>query len=110
MVPEPPCTASPIGLLSTSTSASSCSVIDLMKARFFWSSVAFVARLRRIELERRDAHRLPGLQPVLGLRALAVHAHLAFADDALDVGERQPREPRLEEAVEPHAVLVAASR
>ena len=34
-VPEPPCTASPIGLLSTSTSSSSYSVIDLMKARSF---------------------------------------------------------------------------
>ena len=65
------------------------------------------AGLRRIELERRNADRLAALEPVLGLRALAVHAHLAFADDALDVGERQPREPRLEEAVEPHAVLVA---
>ena len=33
VVPEPPCTASPIGLLSTSTSASSWSVIDLRKSR-----------------------------------------------------------------------------
>jgi hypothetical protein len=49
-----------------------------------------VARLRRVELERRDAHRLPRLQPVLGLRALAVHAHLAFADDALDVENDSP--------------------
>ena len=30
------------------------------------------------------------------------------ADDALDVAERQARIARLEEAVEPHAVLVAA--
>ena len=65
-----------------------------------------LAQLRCVELERRNTHHLPGFQPVLRLRALAVHAHLAFADDALNVGERQPREPRLEEAVEPHAVLV----
>ena len=67
-----------------------------------------VARLRRLDLERRDADRLALLQPVLGLRALAVHPHLAFADDALDVAERQARIARLEEAVEPHAVLVGA--
>ena len=58
MVPEPPCTASPIGLLSTSTSSSSCSVIDLRKARSFWSLGGVVARLRRLDLERRDADRL----------------------------------------------------
>src|SRR6185369_10054322 len=66
-----------------------------------------VARLRRRNLERRDADRLALLQAVLGIGALAVHPHLAFADDALDVAERQAREPRLEEAVESHAVLVA---
>ena len=38
VVPEPPCTDRPIGLFSTSTSASSCSVIDLRKARVFSSS------------------------------------------------------------------------
>ena len=32
----------------------------------------------------------PACKPVLRLRALAVHAQLAFADDALDVGERKP--------------------
>ena len=48
----------------------------------------------------------PALEPVLRVGALAVHAHLAFADDALDVAERQPGKPRLEEAVEPHAGFV----
>ena len=43
-----------------------------------------------------------------GCGALAVHPHLAFADDALDVAERQAGKPRLEETVDPHAVLVAA--
>src|SRR5436190_17420139 len=65
-----------------------------------------IARLRRLDLQRWDADRLPLKQPVLGLGALAVHPHLAFADDALDVAERQARKARLKETVEPHAVLV----
>ena len=44
MVPEPPCTASPIGLLSTNTSASSCSVLDLRNARVFSSASLPVMR------------------------------------------------------------------
>ena len=65
-----------------------------------------VARLGRVELERRDAHRLPCFEPRLRLGALAVHTHLAFADDALDVTERQAGKSRLEEAIDPHVVLV----
>src|SRR5262249_27446567 len=68
------------------------------------------ARRRRIKLERRDTDCLPGLQPVLRLGALAVHAQLAFADDALNVGEAQPREPRLEETVDAHTRFVRADR
>src|SRR5262249_60535659 len=68
---------------------------------------ALGARLRRIELERRDAHRLPGLQPGFRLRPLAVHAQLALADDALDVTERQAGIAGLEETVDAHARLVA---
>ena len=67
------------------------------------------ARLGLLEPQRRDAHRLPGLEPLLWLRALAVHAQLALADDALDVGERQPGKARLEEAVDAHAGFVARS-
>ncbi len=37
---------------------------------------------------------------------LPFDAQLAFADDALDVGKRQARKPRFEEAVDPHVVLV----
>ena len=77
------------------------------RAGLLSASLRGVARLRRIELERRDAHRLPGLQPVLRLGALAVHPQLAFADDALDMGERQPRKAGLEEAVDAHAGFVA---
>src|SRR5262249_60056178 len=65
------------------------------------------ARLRRVEPQRRDAHRLSRLQPILRLRALAVHPQLALADDALDVTERQAGITRLEEAVDAHARLVA---
>ena len=62
--------------------------------------------LRRIELERRNANALPLLDPVLAVGALAVDAQLAFANDALDVGERQARKARLEETVDAHVVLV----
>src|SRR5262249_39746440 len=49
---------------------------------------------RRIKLERRDTDCLPGLQPVLRLGALAVHAQLAFSGGGLNVGGAQPRETR----------------
>ena len=62
--------------------------------------------LGRIELQRRNANALPFLQPVLAVGALAVDAQLAFADDALDVGERQAGKARLEKAVDAHVVLV----
>ncbi len=65
-----------------------------------------VARGRRVQLERRYAHGLSRFQPRLRLRALAVHAHLAFADDALDMAEREPGKARLEEAVYAHIVFV----
>jgi hypothetical protein len=63
--------------------------------------------LRRIEPQRRNAHALSLLQPVLAVGALAIDAQLAFADDALDVGERQPWKACLEEAVDPHVVSSA---
>ena len=68
--------------------------------------IAHLARFRRIEPQRRNAHGLSGFQSVLRLGALAVDAHLAFSDDALDVGKAQARKPRLEEAIDPHAVFV----
>ncbi len=65
-----------------------------------------VARLGGFELERRDAHRLPRLEAILRLRALAVHPHLALADDALDMAERQAGKARFEEAIDAHAGFV----
>ncbi len=64
------------------------------------------ARARLIQSQRRDAHRLPGLEPLLGLRALAVHAQFALSNDSLDVGEGEPGEPRLDKAIDAHAGLV----
>jgi hypothetical protein len=55
------------------------------------------ARPGLVQAQRRDTHRLSGSSRCFGLRALAVHAQLAFADHALDMGERQPGETRLEE-------------
>src|SRR5262249_36253010 len=65
-----------------------------------------VSRFRRIEPERRDAHRLACLQPILAVDPLAVDAQLAFADHALDVGERQRRKPRFQKAVDPHSGFI----
>jgi hypothetical protein len=62
-------------------------------------------RFRLIQLERRNTHLLAHLEPVLRIGALAVQAHFAFADDALDMAERQAGESRLEESVEPHSPI-----
>src|SRR6185369_4710520 len=61
---------------------------------------------RRLELQRRNANALAFLQPILAVGALAVDAQLAFANDALDVGERKPRKARLQKAVDAHVVFV----
>jgi hypothetical protein len=76
-------------------------------ASFFVGLVAGSARLRLIEAQRRDAHGLTRLQPVLRLRALAADPHLAFADDALNVGEAQARKARFQKTIHTHAGLVA---
>ena len=46
-----------------------------------------IAGRRRFNFQRRDTHRLTGLEPRLWLRPLTIHAHFSFADDALDVAE-----------------------
>ena len=76
-------TASPIGLLSTSTSSSSYSVIDLMKARSFWS-LASSRGFGGSILSGGMRIAWPFCRRSLGCARLAVHPHLAFADDALD--------------------------
>jgi hypothetical protein len=43
--------------------------------------------LRCIEFQRRNADALSLFKPVLAVGTLAVHAQLAFANDALDVGK-----------------------
>jgi hypothetical protein len=68
-------------------------VVFVERDRFEKFAGLFVGRVARrtrpglIEAQRRNAHILPGLEPVFRLGALAVDADLAFADDALDVGE-----------------------
>src|SRR5690606_32338357 len=42
--------------------------------------------------ERRNAHRLARLKPILRVDAPAVDPQLAFSDDPLDMRERQARE------------------
>ena len=80
--------------------------MPLRKTRSFCACGASSRGVGGGELERRDAHGLASLQPRLRLRALAVHAHFAFADDALDVAEGQAGKARLEEAVDAHIVFV----
>src|SRR5947207_2780780 len=65
---------------------------------------------RLVELQRRNADLLAGFEPVLRVGAFAVHPHLAFANDALDVAEREPGKARLEEPIEPHVGFVARDR
>ena len=57
-----------------------------------------------------DAHRLTRRQPILAVDPLAVDAQFAFADHALDAGERQRRKFCLEKAVDPHAGFVRRDR
>ncbi len=63
-------------------------------------------RFRMLEPQRRNAHALPGFEPVLRLGALAVDPQLAFTDDALDVRETQAWKLRFQEAIDPHAGFV----
>jgi hypothetical protein len=65
-----------------------------------------LARFRRFEPQRGNAHRLPGCKPILRLDPPAVHPQLAFADDALDMGERKPGKSCFEKAVDPHAGFI----
>ena len=107
VVPEPPCTARPSGLVQHHD------IGVLVEDHVLERLERFCRRLReasgevgRIQLERRNADALALFDPVLAVGALAVDAQLAFADDALDMGERQAGETRLQKAVDPHVVLV----
>ena len=63
-------------------------------------------RRRRLRLDRRNAHALPGLQAGRCLDALAVDTHLPGPHDLVEMAEREHRQPPLEPAVEPHLALV----
>ena len=65
-----------------------------------------IARGRCLHFQRRNAHRLPGFQARLRLRALPVHPYFAFADDPLDMAERQARKASLEVTIDAHAGFV----
>ena len=111
VVPEPPCTASPIGLLSTSTSSSSCSVIDLRKARVFSS-----ASLGR-DCGFGASSCSGGMRTACPAcsRSLAV-ARLPFTRSSPLRMMRwmwendRPGKPRLQEAVDAHAGFVGGDR
>jgi hypothetical protein len=63
-----------------------------------------------VDLQRRDADRLPDRQPVLRIDALAVDPQFAFPDHALDMRKRQPGEPRLQKAVDAHSGFIGRHR
>ena len=106
-MPEPPCTASPAGLFSTSTSSSSYSVISLSCCRVWFSaSESWPAAF--------GASSCSG-----GMRTLCpassrslLSARLPFTRNSPLRTMRwmwendRPRKPRLEKTVDPHVVLV----
>ena len=102
LMPLPPCTATPAGLSSTSSLSSSLMIgacNDVLRAR---GHTLGLSRLRlRFDADRRHAHCVALLQPLLRPGALAVHAHLAFAHDAEDAGARNTGQ-------QPHQELVQA--
>src|SRR5215470_1778943 len=90
-------------------------VIVLVKSDRGEEASCLLVRLRTnglgpIKLERRNAHRLSNRKAILAVNAFAVDAHLAFADDTLDVGEREAGESGLEEPINAHARLVGGHR
>ena len=112
-MPEPPCTASPAGLSKT---------IDLgvlvdqhLRQDVGVALPAHGPRRDRtlallVDAERRHADHLAGLDARVRLGAAAVDAHLAGAQQFLQMAEAQPREMRLEPAVEPHARFARFNR
>ena len=63
-----------------------------------------------VDIERRHADHLAGLDAGVGLGAAAIDAHLAGAQQLLQMAEAQARKMRLEPAVEPHARLAGFHR
>ena len=55
----------------------------------------------------RHPHLLPGLEPGIGLHALAIHAHLSGPQQFLQIAVGDGREMHAEPAIEPQARLVA---
>ncbi len=91
LVPVPPCTASPNGLLRTRTCSSSKRIIVSMRSRSALESPSGgFERRRRLLLgllhDLRHAHLRARLEPLVGLDAAAVDAHLAGAQQLLQVG------------------------
>jgi len=65
-----------------------------------------IPRRRCVYLQRRNANRLTCFKARLRLCSLAVHPHLAFADDALDVAERKTGKSRLKKTIDAHAGFI----
>src|SRR5262249_55423781 len=65
-----------------------------------------IAWRRRCNFQWRNAYSIPRLKARFGLGALPVYAHFAFANDALDVAERQTGKPCFEKPVDPHPGFV----
>ena len=63
-----------------------------------------------VDAERRHADHLAGLDARVRFGAAAIDAHLAGAQQLLQMPEAQPREMRLEPAIEPHARFARFNR
>src|SRR5262249_11724388 len=62
----------------------------------------------RCNFQWRNPYGIPRLKPRFGLGALPIYAHFAFANDALDVAERQAGKPCFVKPVDPHPGFVGA--
>ena len=96
LTPEPPCTATPAGLSMASRCSSSSRTANSRGGTAASAS-------GRGRAHRRHAHLVAQRQPRVGRGAALVDAHLARADDAVDVGLGHALQHAEQEVVQPLA-------
>ena len=103
LTPLPPCTAIPAGLSITMSRSSSWMMAWAMRAV---RSVEGARGGLRQHPYRGDAHLVAEREPGLGACPLAVHPHLALADDAVHAAARHPAQALVDVVVQPLAGLI----
>ena len=106
LTPLPPCTATPGGLVDDQQPR--ILVDDGADEALHHGRRRAARRRGGAGAHRRNAHDVACQQPLIGLGALAVHAHLAFADHAEDVALGHVLEDSAEKVVEPLALAALA--